>query len=144
MVGVQQGCSKCGYSFCAKCLQKKAVVSSLSPLPISVCDSCFNALTTPGPSNTDGSHHKYRASAGGNWWGDDKLPPPSMRHQYAAEAKNRRRQQTASSSSNLPPAGGEWESLEKRLADLNKDIPPRLDSQQHRQRMEEKRGLNDV
>uniref|UniRef100_A0A915EB22 FYVE-type domain-containing protein n=1 Tax=Ditylenchus dipsaci TaxID=166011 RepID=A0A915EB22_9BILA len=83
----EHGCSKCGYSFCEKCVSKKMVIPGLTPNPVSVCDNCFNALSRKVGPHLNKEKSRESGTTSTNWWGDDKLPPPSMRQHYANEQR---------------------------------------------------------
>ncbi|CAD5231476.1 unnamed protein product [Bursaphelenchus xylophilus] len=40
----EHGCPNCGFGFCARCINKKAVVKRISDKPLAVCDKCFEKI----------------------------------------------------------------------------------------------------
>ncbi|KAI1719751.1 FYVE zinc finger domain-containing protein [Ditylenchus destructor] len=112
----EHGCSKCGFSFCQKCVSKNFIIPGLSPKPVSVCDSCFNILSGKNSSNQPLNRQKSRDEPGSsakNWWGDDKLPPPSMRQPFT-------KVRLGTDNENSGGKGGQrdWDKLEERLEKL--------------------------
>uniref|UniRef100_A0A183US98 FYVE-type domain-containing protein n=1 Tax=Toxocara canis TaxID=6265 RepID=A0A183US98_TOXCA len=101
----QQGCSNCGFGFCAKCLNHKAVVPHLTDKPVSVCPPCYRKLTQQNSQVAVeyGPPRAVEENTSEHWWGPDELPPPSMRHKYPTPQRPFRRKSPRADCSQPPP-----------------------------------------
>lgn len=118
----EHGCSKCAFSFCEKCVSKKAIIPGLSSKPVSVCDSCYAQLNgqkfVPGPNLNKPVDRCEPGKKSKNWWGDDDLPPPSMRRDYMKPKVNQNTTNNSNGGGGGSKTKDDMNEIHERLAKL--------------------------